>query len=73
MQRRGAVLDGAHVGLCPTKLRVAGAGHRQPWGCDTFFFKCRFGDLQPLGQFLPRRLLILQRTLEALNRAELRV
>src|SRR5258706_447541 len=41
------------------------------FGCDTFFRKFRFGDAQPVGQLLPRRLLILQRTLEALDRADL--
>ena len=67
----GAVLDGAHVGLGSIELGIGGTGYRQPFGCGTFFCKYRFGDAQPVGQLLPRRLLFLQRALEALDRAEL--
>ena len=67
----GAVLDGAHGGFCAIKPGIGGTGYRQPFGCGTFFCKFRFGDAQPLGQLLPRRQLLLQRVLEALDRAEL--
>jgi ABC-type cobalamin/Fe3+-siderophores transport system ATPase subunit len=53
------------------KLGIGGAGHRQPFGCGTFFCKFRLGDAQPLGQLLPCPQLLLQRVLEALDRAEL--
>ena len=55
----GAVLDGAHVGLCPFQLGIGGTGDRQPLGYGTFFSQCRLCEVQLVGQLLPRRLPVL--------------
>ena len=67
----GAVFDRAHVGFGAVEPGIGGASHRQPFGGGAFFRKLRFGDAQPVGQLLPCRLLLLQRVLKALDRAEL--
>src|SRR4029077_6806965 len=58
------------VGLSSIKRGTAGTGDRQPFSRITSFPKRSFGSVQPLGQVLPHRLLILQRTLEAFDWAD---
>jgi hypothetical protein len=67
----GMVLDGAHVGLRAIELGIGGSGHGQPLGGGALFRNHRFGHAEPVGQLLPRHLLLPQRIPETLDRAEL--
>ena len=61
--RLGAVLDRAHGRFCAIEPRIGSTGHRQPFGCGTFFCKFQLATLnrwsvsfcQPVTLPLPAR------------------
>jgi hypothetical protein len=65
--RHAVIWRGPGVDLCSFKLAFAAPAMANSLGHEAFFFKYLFGDVQLLGQLLPRCLLTFQSALEALN------